>query len=80
MGCITGKNGYYSEEEVKEALIRSQIRFLRSAVNYYLCNDCSEYHLTSQGQTHSILTDASIQSRIKRERQAQEWTGKLGRR
>ena len=77
MSCSTGKNGYYSEEEAQEALIRSHIRFVKAAKNYYLCNDCHEYHLTSQGEQHLILNDSKVQERIKREQQSQEWEGRF---
>ena len=77
MSCSTRKNGYYTEEEVQEALIRSHIRFLKAANNYYLCKDCGEYHLTSQGVLHPLLNDPKVQDRIKRERRSQEWEGRF---
>ena len=76
MDCITGKNEYYSESEVQEALIRSHIRFEHAAKNYYQCDDCGEYHLTSQGDFHPILSEPEIKSRIKSEQREQEWTGR----
>ena len=77
MVCNTGKKAYYSEEEVQEALIRSHIKFIKAAISYYHCNECGEYHLTSQGAAHSLLNDPKVQERIKRERRAQEWEGKF---
>jgi molybdenum cofactor biosynthesis enzyme MoaA len=77
MSCSTRKNSYYTEEEVQEALIRSHIRFVKAAQNYYLCTDCGEYHLTSQGELHPILNDPEVQERIKREQRSQEWEGRL---
>jgi len=79
MSCVTHKNGYYSEAEAQEALIRSQIRFVQGASNYYLCHDCGEYHLTSQGERHPLLNDPVIKKRIKEERQSQDWEGRLRR-
>jgi hypothetical protein len=79
MSCSTGKNSYYSEEEAQEALIRSHIRFVKAANSYYPCKDCGEYHLTSQGEQHSILKDAKVQERIRREQQSQEWEGRFKR-
>ena len=76
MRCPTGKNGYYLETEAQEALIRSHIRFLQAAKSYYKCRDCGEYHLTSQGELNSILNDAEVKARIKREQQEQEWGGR----
>lgn len=80
MSCSTGKNGYYSETEVQEALIRSHIGFKSAASNYYLCEECGEYHLTSQGGLHPLLNDPKVQERIKREQQEQEWKSRFKRR
>ncbi len=79
MSCSTGKNGYYTEEEVQEALIRSQIRFIKAANNYYQCNDCGEYHLTSQGDEHPMLKEPKVVARIQREQRVQEWEGRFKR-
>jgi hypothetical protein len=79
MRCVTGKNGYYSEEEAEEALIRSQINFATAAVNYYLCHDCEEFHLTSQGEVHPLLKDPAIIRRIKEEQRSQEWERRFRR-
>ena len=77
MSCSTGKNGYYNEEEAQEALIRSHIRFIKAANSYYLCHDCDEYHLTSQGEEHPLLKKPKVQERIKREQRSQEWEGRF---
>lgn len=76
MRCPTGKNGYYLESEVQEALIRSHIRFAQAAKSYYQCHDCGEYHLTSQGELNPIISEPQIKARIKREQQEQEWGGR----
>ena len=79
MSCSTGKKGYYKEDEVQEALIRSHIRFNSTASNYYVCDDCGEYHLTSQGGKHPLLDDPGILKRIKNEQREQDWLGKFSR-
>ena len=79
MSCSTGKSCYFTEEEVREALIRSQIRFLKAASNYYQCNDCGEYHLTSRGGQHPVLSEPAVQKRIKQERQSQDWEERFRR-
>jgi ribosomal protein L32 len=79
MPCSTGKNGYYTEEEVQEALIRSHIKFIKAANSYYKCTDCGEFHLTSQGALHSLIKEPKVQERIKREQQTQEWEGRFRR-
>ena len=77
MHCSTGKKGYFKEEDVIEALIRSHIRFAKTAINYYYCIDCGEYHLTSKGIASKILSDPNVVKRIEKERRAQDWEGKL---
>ena len=79
MSCVTKKKGYYSEDEVQEALIRSHIRFSNAAQNYYVCHDCGEYHLTSRGELHDLIRDPKVQERIKQERRSQDWEGKFRR-
>ena len=79
MKCISGKNGYYLESEAEEALIRSQINAYRSAINYYQCFECNEYHLTSQGSRHPLLDDPEVKKRIAKERLEQEWNQRLRR-
>ncbi len=90
------KNGYWSEAEVQEALIRSHINSGRSrsasgsggsgagagagAANYYLCEDCGEYHLTSKGDQHSVLSDPAVKERISKEQREQEWMDHLRKR
>jgi len=80
MSCSSGKNGYYTEHDVQEALIRSHIRFSNAAKNYYLCHDCNEYHLTSQGNLHPLINDPEVQARITKEQREQEWMERLGKR
>ena len=79
MSCSTGKKGYYTEDEVQEALIRSHIRFISTASNYYVCDDCGEYHLTSQGGKHPLLDNPAIRTRIKNEQREQDWLGKFNK-
>lgn len=80
MACSHNKIGYYSEAEVQEALIRSHIRFVKAASNYYRCLDCDEYHLTSQGVRHPLLNDPKVQERIKKEQLHQDWSSRFGKR
>tara|TARA_B110000483_G_C18142955_1_gene522264 strand:- start:362 stop:604 length:243 start_codon:yes stop_codon:yes gene_type:complete len=80
MGCSNNKKSYYLESEVQEALIRSNIRFVKAAVNYYICEKCSEYHLTSKGEINPLLKELIIKERINKERQLQDWSERFGRR
>ena len=77
MRCSSGKKGYYTEPEVQEALIRSHISFRSSATNYYVCEECGEFHLTSKINKHPLLNSPEVISRIKQEQQEQDWQSKL---
>lgn len=77
MKCVSRKLGYFTEAEVQEALIRSHINFKQGALNYYLCADCSEYHLTSKGTDHPLLSDPGVVKRIKLERTEMDWQRKF---
>ena len=79
MNCITKKNQYYTEDEAAEALIRSHIRFKKPALNYYLCIECAQFHLTSHGEKHSLLQKPEVVKRIKKEQQSQDWSNWLRR-
>lgn len=77
MACQSGKKGYYTEPEVQEALIRSQISFRSSATNYYVCVSCGEFHLTSKAAQHPLLNDPEIIARIESEQREQDWSQRL---
>ena len=80
MKCRSGKRAYQTEQEAEEALLGVRINFYHDAsgpVNYYLCEDCGSYHLTSTGTTHPMLDDEDVLARIKLERESQEWERKL---
>ena len=74
--CSTGKVAYDSTFEVEEALIYSQINFESGATNYYKCDFCTSYHLTSSREIHSLLFDEEVKKRILKERNANTWKGK----
>jgi ribosomal protein L32 len=77
MKCSTGKNSYYTESEVQEALIRSQISFRGSATNYYVCEECGEFHLTSRATKNPLLNDPDVIARIKKEQLEQDWQRRI---
>tara|TARA_B100001175_G_scaffold317846_1_gene336886 strand:+ start:2980 stop:3228 length:249 start_codon:yes stop_codon:yes gene_type:complete len=79
MDCSSKKNQYYTEDEAAEALIRSNIRFNKPAISYYLCSECAQYHLTSRGPKHLLLNQPEVVERIHKEQQVQEWSQALGR-
>ncbi|MEK9603605.1 MAG: hypothetical protein VW127_04195 [Flavobacteriaceae bacterium] len=77
MSCSSKKNQYYTEDEAAEALIRSQIRFNKAAVSYYLCSECAQFHLTSRGEKNPLLFQPQVMERIKKEQQSQDWSDRL---
>lgn len=79
MDCSSKKKQYYSEDEAVEALIRSHISFNRPALSYYLCGECTQFHLTSQGPQHPLLMSPEVKERIHNEKQSQDWSHRLGR-
>ena len=76
-GCSSKKNQYYLEAEAIEALIRSHISFNKPAISYYLCTECAQFHLTSKGEKHLLLSKPDIIKRIKREQNSQDWSKRL---
>lgn len=74
--CSSGKIAYDSTYEVEEALIYSQVNFESGAINYYKCEFCSCYHLTSTGTLHPLLNDESVKNRIDKERKSNFWKGR----
>ena len=70
--CSSKKIAYDSEVEIQEALIQSQINFTDGATNYYVCNICGCYHLTSSQEKNEILSDFDVQKRIEKERIAKK--------
>ena len=79
MKCNSKKNQYYTKDEAVEALIRSHIRFNNPATSYYLCPECTYFHLTSHGPKHPLLSRPEVIDRIHKEQQTQDWTHHLGR-
>lgn len=76
-GCSSKKNQYYLETEAIEALIRSHISFNKPATSYYLCMECTQFHLTSKGKKNLLLSKPDIIKRIKREQNSQDWSKRL---
>ncbi|MEP1095239.1 MAG: hypothetical protein ABJG78_09025 [Cyclobacteriaceae bacterium] len=78
MGCVTGKNQYDSEDLAKEALIENRIRNNHrdgsGPINIYQCQDCKDWHFTSNGSEADFLRDPAIIERIKRQRQLFDWS------
>lgn len=77
MRCSSGKRTYTTEALANEALLQAHVLFNYRAgagpVNYYKCEDCGAYHLTSQGLMNEQLAKAQADGTIKKLRTAAEW-------
>lgn len=82
--CISNKKIYYSRETAEEALIGAHIQFEYPAgqgpVAVYQCEDCGNYHLTSQGPVNSTLAQFIKEGKIARQKEANQWLNKLKKR
>ena len=80
MKCPTQKRLYYSEAMAEDALIEARIRFVNnSAVGVYHCDDCGQWHLTSQGPMNARLKSKLDDGSISRENDAIDWEKKFRR-
>ncbi|MDH5476427.1 MAG: hypothetical protein OEX22_12095 [Cyclobacteriaceae bacterium] len=78
MKCATGKRLYYTKDTAQEALIEARIRFeYNTAISVYQCDDCGQWHLTSQGEMDPTLKALLEDGTIKKEKQAFQWNMKL---
>jgi ABC-type ATPase with predicted acetyltransferase domain len=79
--CTAGKRVYLSEQIAEDALIEAHIHFdYRSGsgpVAVYRCEDCGNYHLTSQGPTNARLSQLVANGTIKKQKEASRWQGKF---
>jgi ABC-type ATPase with predicted acetyltransferase domain len=79
--CPTGKRLYLSEQLAEDALIEAHVHFdYRSGsgpVAVYRCEDCGNYHLTSQGPMNTRLSQLLAKGTIKKQKEAARWQGKF---
>jgi hypothetical protein len=79
--CPTGKRLYLSEQLAEDALIEAHVHFnFRSGsgpVAVYRCEDCGNYHLTSQGPMNTRLSQLLTNGTIKKQKEAARWQGKF---
>ena len=82
--CVTGKKMYPSEEIAEYALIEARTQFEykenQGPIGVYLCDDCGYYHLTSQGKMNDRLASQIKDGKIKLQKEANQWLGKLKKR
>ena len=64
----------------EDALIEARTRFVHnSAVAVYQCEDCGQWHLTSQGEMNPRLKKLLEDGTIRKDREAFNWEIKLKR-
>ena len=84
MRCASGKVCHDTENQAELALIQARARFgmdhTKGPINYYACNRCGAFHLTSKGDTNSILEDSAVKDAIKKEHMAASWEDRFRRR
>ncbi|NJM26670.1 MAG: hypothetical protein HC859_15525 [Bacteroidia bacterium] len=84
MKCSSGKRTYASETMAEDALIEAWSRYHytpgQGPVAIYRCDDCGQWHFTSQGPMNTRLAGALKSGKISLSRAAEDWLQKLNRR
>ena len=79
--CVSGKKSYPDQHVAEEALIGAHIQFDyrngNGPVNFYQCEDCGNYHLTSQGQMNKRLAQLLHDGQINKLKEANDWEKKF---
>jgi hypothetical protein len=79
--CTTGKRVYISEQLAEDALIEAHINFdYRTGggpLAVYRCEDCGNYHLTSQGIMNPRLAKQLANGTITKQKEAGRWQSKF---
>ena len=81
--CISHKKVYLTEAIAEDALIEARTQYNYPAgsgpIAVYRCDDCGNYHLTSQGTINQKLSLYMSQGKINREKEANAWLKKIKR-
>ncbi|MBX2894226.1 MAG: hypothetical protein KF763_02195 [Cyclobacteriaceae bacterium] len=81
MRCNSGKRAYRTETLAVDALLEAHVHFDyrpgTGPVNFYKCEECGEFHLTSRGASNSKLTEALANGTIYKLKRAAAWNDKL---
>lgn len=79
--CSSGKKIYATKELATEALIEARIQFEygsgKGPVAVYRCDDCSYFHLTSQGSMNEKLKNYLATGKIDKQKEANRWLAKF---
>ena len=75
---------YSTQELAVEALIEARTRFdyppNKGPIAVYQCDDCSCFHLTSQGKMNQRLEKQIVEGKIQLQKEANSWLDKLKQR
>lgn len=78
--CPSHKKIYPSIEVAEEALIEAHTRFEYAKntgpISVYQCDDCGEFHFTSQGPMNEKLASYLTSGKIKLQKEANKWADK----
>jgi hypothetical protein len=81
--CITGKKIFTSIALAEDVLIelwtKNEYNTGHAPIAIYQCEDCSQYHLTSQPPMNERLAAFMASARFKREREANKWADRFKR-
>jgi ABC-type ATPase with predicted acetyltransferase domain len=79
--CSSGKKLYATESLAVDALIEARITYhypqSRGPVAVYQCEECGNFHLTSQGQMNARLQEFIMKGKLDHSREAAHWAQKL---
>ncbi len=79
--CPTHKRCHATHELAEEALIGAHIAYNYGKgsrpVAVYKCDQCGQYHLTSQGEVNSRLQKMLDEGEIQKQKEANWWEGKF---
>jgi hypothetical protein len=79
--CTTHKRCHPTYDLAEEALIGAHIAYNYGKgsrpVNVYQCDQCGQYHLTSQGEVNARLQKMLDEGEIQKQKEANWWEGKF---
>jgi hypothetical protein len=81
--CSSGKRMFTTQAMAEDALIDLWSKNVyipgRAPIAIYKCDDCGEFHLTSQGTMNEQLSEAIKTGKIKLHQEAKRWEDKWKR-
>jgi hypothetical protein len=82
--CVSNKKMYPTMDVAEDALIEARTNFEfpsgHGPVGVYQCEDCGYFHLTSRGPVNEKLARHLADGKIKLQKEANKWLGKMKKR